>query len=404
MSNLVILNQWVIRNLTLTDMNKNIEFSLNKFSAVPNLLREVPSVNLASSNFEIDLSRLFHHYYTDSYGIAPPDPNHGNFEYLNFLAPCTDFRFLGNGPGSSSGKKRNISYDLGQAFCRYFLYEFCNVTYFAHIDKVLNAKTHPAFNGLKIERAANGFIPDYLCAEKVHQPFIAEAKGRYSSISFTNSEFQDWREQFSRIVVKDKYGIEKKLKGYIVGTRFATETSTRSIKSKVFAEDPETPGNEFLNDNSLGIGRGCIAIHYSRLMSKLGLNLISEALGAGFVVPNDLTFNLPVWRCNYAPLNGALFFGGYFSDSDPQMAKREDGSIFFYPNILKLGVPSPTFFGIYVPVMRQLRQACLGNWQVLSEMPELPDSQFRASNLAWLRDGSISGSLEFFDFIGTQQL
>lgn len=84
------------------------------------------------------------------------------------------------------------------------------------------------------------------------------------------------------------------------------------------------------------------------------------------------------------------------------MAKMPDGTIFFQPNILKLGVPSPIFYGISVSVMKTIRQVTLGNWENLSEVPELPDTEFRPSNLAWLRDGSISGSLDFFELVGTQ--
>jgi len=117
-------------------MNKTIDFALNKFPCVPHHLRTVASIDKADSKFTVDLARLYHHYYTDSYGVTPPIPNHANFEYLKFLGSCNDFRFLGEGPGASTGKRRTISTDLGQAFCRYFLYEFCGITYFAHMDKV----------------------------------------------------------------------------------------------------------------------------------------------------------------------------------------------------------------------------------------------------------------------------
>ena len=65
---------------------------------------------------------------------------------------------------------------------------------------------------------------------------------------------------------------------------------------------------------------------------------------------------------------------------------------------------SPVFLGIATEVMSVLRQACLGNWEQLSETPVLPDGNdgIRPSNLAWLRDGSISGPLDFFEFMGTQ--
>jgi hypothetical protein len=383
-------------------MIKTIDFTLNKFPFVPHELRVNPSLNQADVSFTVDLARLYHHYYTDSYGAMPPKPNHASFEYLNFLAHCNDFRFLGEGPGDSTGKKRTISNELGQAFCRYFLYEFCGITYFAHMDKVLNKTIHPAFDGLQIKRVQAGDVPDYLCAKKSDQPCIGEAKGRFSNINFNNSEFAEWRKQFQRILATNRHGIKKKVKGYIVGTKFSTEKNRLSNRSKVFAEDPETIGDDLLSEDSLRISRGCISIHYSRLVSKLGLTLFSESLEHGFVVPEQLSFNLPIWRCNFSPLKGHLFVGGFFTNRQPKMTKTSDGTYFFNPNILHLGNPSPTFYGISVPVMKIIRQATLGNWETLSEVPELPDTEFRPSNLAWLRDGSISGALDFFEFIGTE--
>jgi hypothetical protein len=49
-----------------------------------------------------------------------------------------------------------------------------------------------------------------------------------------------------------------------------------------------------------------------------------------------------------------------------------------------------------------LRKVCLGHWGGLSEIPQVLDTDFRPSNLAWLRDSSISGLLEFFEFVGTE--
>lgn len=383
-------------------MNKTVEFSLNKFPCVPNGLRIHASIDKADTEFSVDLSRLYHHYYTDSYGEGPPKPNHANFEYLKFLASSNDFRFLAAGPGASTGKKRTISSDLGQAFCRYFLYEFCGITYFAHMDRVLNKKTHPAFDNMIIKRTQAGDVPDYLCARKSNLPFIGEAKGRFASISFNNKEFSDWRQQFNRIVVKDKHNINKKVKGYIIGTKFSTQMNKSSNKTRLFAEDPETIGEEAISDNFQGLGRGCIAIHYSRLMSKLGLNLLSESLDLGFTIPEQVSYNLPVWRCLFPPLKDFLFVGGFYSESEPKMSETTIGTIIFSPNILRLGNPSPIFYGVSVPVVQTVRQASLGNWDILSDVPELPDTEFRPSNLAWLRDGSISGGLEFFEFIGLQ--
>jgi hypothetical protein len=91
---------------------------------------------------------------------------------------------------------------------------------------VIGKSTHPAFEGMRIERVASGDIPDYLCARKVTEPFIAEAKGRFSSIGFSKTEFSGWRDQFTRIRVLDRRKMLRNAKGYIVATRFVTDANT----------------------------------------------------------------------------------------------------------------------------------------------------------------------------------
>lgn len=379
-------------------MNKEIDFRLNKFNTTPNTLRKDPTANDPKTTTTIDLCRLFHHYYLDSYGVTPPNPNHANFEYLRFLSSCRDFRFVNDGPASSKGKKRTISMELGQAFCRYFLYENLGVTYFAHLEKIINKETHPAFEGLTIRKVKNGDIPDYLCCRSVTKPFIAEAKGRYTKIDFSNAEFTKWRAQFNTIQAYDRSKSTIKLKGYIIGTSYATEMSKRVLRSTIYSEDPETPGEEVFNENEPGFGQGTISIHYSRILSKLGLGLMSSALDVGFVIPEDLKFNLPVWRCNFGPIAGERFVGGFISELEPKLVKQSNGRIAFQPNIFRLGIPSPIFIGLRFETFRLLRKVLLGNWKLLSVVEPLVDTEIRPSNIAWLRDGSVTGALDFFEF------
>lgn len=380
-------------------MIRTVKFELRKFSSTPAALRKEGSSNIASTETEIDLCRLYHHFYLDGYGKRPPNPDHTNFEYLRFLTEGSDFRFQDDGPGASVGKKREISTNLGQAFCRYFLYEFCGITYFAHMDRVLNKKTHPAFDQMEIQRAAKGDVPDYLCARTVNKPYIAEAKGRYRNISFVSAEFDSWREQFDRIEVKDRHGGRRKLKGFIVGTTFGTELRS-DRKTKIYAEDPYTKGDTPIDDSGGGLGMGCVSIHYSELFAKLGLNLLSQSLEFGFSVPPDLSFNLPVWECMFPALKGMKFVGGFFADTPPNMSEVDGRSFAYRPNILELSEPSPIFFGLELGVFQRLRSVTLGEWNALADLPTIPDSDIRPSNIAWLRDGSVTGPLEYFRLLG----
>jgi|SRR5215831_541423 len=83
-------------------MNRTVHLKLHKVVQVPNSLRINPSVNDPVSTLSVDLGRLFHHYYFDSYESEPPDPDPTNFEYLKFLAATPEFRFSGKGPANNN--------------------------------------------------------------------------------------------------------------------------------------------------------------------------------------------------------------------------------------------------------------------------------------------------------------
>ena len=232
-------------------MQKSIDIALNKFDPIPFLLRTNPSIYQGMSDIKINLARLYHHYYLDNYGQAPPNPDPAQFEYLRFLAHSSDFRFRSGGLGISTGSRRHRSNEMGQAFFRYFLHDFLKITFFAHMDHVLNKGYQSSLRNVKVERCDAGDVPDYLCANSIQDLFIGEAKGRYTSISFQNAAFKKWRDQFSRITVLDSNNTALSLKGFIVGTRFVTEDNRASLRSKISAEDPFSPGIREYNSESL---------------------------------------------------------------------------------------------------------------------------------------------------------
>jgi hypothetical protein len=180
-------------------MEKTIAVSLNKFASFPQSLR-APS-GVVVDEIKINLANLYHHYYLDSYGTAPPDPDPAYFEYARFVCPNEDFRLKGRGLGTSTVARRNRSTDLGQAFCRLFLHDHCDIVHFAHMHDVLN-RDESLIAPVRVERIARGDTPDYLCATSGRDVFVAEAKGCYVPVSFNGSNFSKWREQFDRIVVK----------------------------------------------------------------------------------------------------------------------------------------------------------------------------------------------------------
>lgn len=379
-------------------MRRTVKIKLNKFSPIPSSIRANPQIDQAANEISIDLGRLYHHYYMDSYGQRPPNPNPANFEYLNFLTTGPELRFLGDGPATGTAKRRSISTEMGQAFCRYFLHDYLGISYFAHLERVLNKSTHAAFNRMEIIRSQEGDIPDYLCARSVNEPHIAEAKGRFTAISFKSKEFESWRKQFGRIRVRNHLHAPLKLKGYTVATRFVTENNIRPPFPTLLAEDPTTEGQEATPEELSDLGRGTIAIHYSKVVEKIGLKLMSLALQEGFKIPNEIKFGIAVWKCLVPPLEKMEFVGGFYTTQPEGLVSYLYPSE-YAPPFFNLSAPTSTFIGVELNILKQLRFAVDGNWKELTNIPKLEKDVLYSSQLNWLLDGTVSGPIEFFNLI-----
>jgi hypothetical protein len=72
-----------------TLMEKTIGLALNRFNAVPPSLMGNPSGNRPQSEIVVNLASLYHHYFLDTRGREPPDPDLAQFEHLQFLLPRT---------------------------------------------------------------------------------------------------------------------------------------------------------------------------------------------------------------------------------------------------------------------------------------------------------------------------
>lgn len=387
-------------------MHKSVRINLRDFGSIPASLRVRQTSNIPVETVPVDLGRLYHHYYMDSYGLRPPNPDPSDFEYLRFLSHTPDFRFIGKGPGVGTAKRRSISNEMGQSFCRWFLHDHLGIIYFAHMEHVVGKETHRAFNGMKVIRTSQGDVPDYLCARSVMEPGIAEAKGRFSAVSFDGVQFQEWRDQFSRIQIENRDGTPRALKGYIVGTRFATEKNRPSVLSSVYAEDPSTKGESVGREDEIAdLGRGIIAVHYAIPLQKIGLHLLSAALADGFVVPEDLSFRVAVWKCRFPPLEGHLFAGGLYSRTPGSIVSRYlSPGVEQLPALIDLGRARAMFVGIDLDILQRIRNALLGNWEVLGRLGTLDVDDARPSQLNWLRDGTVTAPEEFFSLEGFAQV
>jgi hypothetical protein len=379
-------------------MEKIVAFALNRFPVVPHSLRQVPQVNAARGELAVPLASLYHHYYLDSHGKVPPDPDPAQFEHLQFLLPTTDFRVQGDGIGASTSIRRHRSNELGHAFCRWFLHDHLNITYFAHIEHVLRRSLHRAFAGHRVERIGAGDTPDYFCAESVDKFFLSEAKGRYSSVGFGNAEFASWRAQFNRVAVKDRAGHARSVKGFIVATRFATETKP-TIRTTLFAEDPQTTGDGPLGaEDGFELGATVISAHYGEIAAKLNQPVLASALSNGFAVPEDIRFPVTIWTFQMEPLKGIGFVGGYYPSAGGALPVRQvNGRIIFdLADPLRLDVGRGTFFGLEEKIFQQVVGMARGGTSLAQQINRFEEIEPFYSGISVLRDGSVIGPIEFF--------
>jgi hypothetical protein len=77
------------------------ELALNKYAPIPASLQN-PSSNAAIDEMPVDMAALIHHYYLDTRGHAPPDPDPVYFEHLSFFCGGRHVRLKGDGIGPRS--------------------------------------------------------------------------------------------------------------------------------------------------------------------------------------------------------------------------------------------------------------------------------------------------------------
>jgi len=372
---------------------------MSRHPTIPHSLRAISTVNKPADTIVVGLSNLYHHYYLDTYGRSPPSPDPAQFEHSRFLLPTAEFRFQGSGIGDSPESKRSRSNDLGRAFCRWFLYEHFNVTYFAHLSQILNRQLHRAFGGLRVARETSGDTPDYFCAESVDRICLAEAKGRYTAISFNNKEFGKWRRQFERVVVTDSSGKPVTVKGHIVATRFATEHDSPRLKTCISAEDPASPGDRPLGpDESRALGASIVALHYSGIAEKLRQPILAVALASGVPMPSELRVQAIAWEIVAGPLVNRRFVGGYFpgSDGEPNIIQENGRMRLQRHNPLRLDSPTATFFGLEERIFRKVVRLARGEASAGEGISHFEETAFFYSGFSVLRDGTAIGPVEFF--------
>jgi hypothetical protein len=267
------------------------------------------------------------------------------------------------------------------------------------MEHILGRQLHRAFARCKIERTGSGDAPDYFCAENSYKVFLAEAKGRYKSISFKSKPFSEWRNQFNRVVYKDGSGVPRSIKGHIVAVRYATEFDGPKVNSSLFAEDPSSPGERLLDGDDAGeIGTAVIASHYGRVAEKLRQPILAAALTTGVALPNELRVIAIVWRVRAGPLEGKRFVGGLFgpAESGPRAHETKDGLVFEWPPSLWLETPFATFFGVEEDIFRQVVDLARKAPLIAGRFGTFEAMESFYSGFSSLRDGTVLGPSEFF--------
>jgi hypothetical protein len=374
-------------------MIRSINVSLRDVTPTPHSLRVLPHLDAPSNVTDVDLGRLFLHYYQDSFPSGPPKVDPTRFEYLELIADSDDFRFRPFLKDASGVKKRAISTEIGQAFCRLMLSDHFGIRYFAHMAHVLGKPIHRAFGGLHVRRIGKGDVPDYLVAKRTDKPLIAEAKGRFEAIGFDRKDFQEWRDQFNRIVLEDRSG-RRSLKGFIVATRFLRADQRRSSQSTVYIEDPATPGEgSLLDEQSVALGRMIVMRHYARTFSKLDLTILASALTLGYPLTRELAIQIPVWTCLFPPFAEKEFIGGFYRTRQGQLPQlTQEG----WKHGMELGQAHAAFVGLDRAIAESVAAAARGQEERLDDLPTLAPEGVQASEFSWLEDGTVMAPLAYF--------
>ena len=272
------------------------------------------------------------------------------------------------------------------------------------MDKVLNKQLHHGFGPFRLVRTNTGDVPDYLCAENVDRVFLAEAKGRYTAINFSNREFGDWRRQFTRVEIRDAANRSRIVKGFVVGTRFATEQNHPSLKSRIFAEDPESPGVEPIGqESSLALRQLIVAEHFSGILQKLDQPLLAAALDTGSIIPEQIQLQATVWESQLNILKGMRFVGGYWPSVEGRLPFTvENGKIIVSPaDPFRLDHSRGTFIGLEKSIFLAVSNLARSRPPKSLEVEPLGDVPPFYNAISLLRDGSIVGPVEFFLPVGT---
>jgi hypothetical protein len=380
-------------------MNRRLRLALNKFQTTPTSLRSDPRVDEPAADVAVNLFGISHHLFLDTHDALPTRDQSTNHPLFQFVTLNPFLRFTANGLGTNTEARRGYSNSYGKAFCRYFLHQHCGITYFAHIDSLIGKEPTKGSGGLTVARIEEGDLPDYLCSTSNGDAYIGEAKGRMRSIGFKNTEFAQWRAQFSRIEVRYPDGRARKTKGYIVATRFASERDSQRVVSKVLIEDPSTPGELIEGADGDNPSAMIVDEHYAAVMSALRLRSIADVLSKGTVLPKELGRRVGVWRTSIPALSQKRFVGGFLPMTNALFDSHREWSMRMWHSVMDLSRPTVLFFGLEESVFNTVLARALERNAIPSaeQLNMLPSGDQLPSDVSVHRDGTVFASIDYFD-------
>ena len=369
---------------------KTINLGIDKFNQIP---RGLGGYNAKPREIEFETGALFHHYYLMKYGEdSCPTVD---YEYERFLANRRDWRFQGAGIGRDKESKRNVSNELAKAFTRWFLYTYEQLTYFAPFEDQFKMGYA---SGHRWKKKEDGDLPDFLCGANATDIRLAEAKGRYSSVSFTNADFESFRQQIKRVVLEDAGGKPTSVKGYVSACQWATENTPRT-KTKLLVEDPDTEGEVQLEGRyPHDIGRRMIAHHYVSVLERLMLPAHAEALQHSLTISESIGHSLSVWEVNVGPLKGMHFVGGLLPYQDAVtsnycMCRGWGRSSLFLQ-------PPATIFAVEENIFKKVLLLCNAGIDAVHEIPILETPDEFTTRMTVLRDGTLLSPDSYLRWVG----
>lgn len=370
--------------------SKTIQLGIDQFSVIPTKLSGFTKI---PSPISFGTNEIFHHYFISKFGDSINDRK--VYEYEQCLTSDSDWRFKGKGIGRDTESKRNASNELAKGFARWFLYTFEGITYFDPLEEQL-LRTYPG--GEKWKRIEEGDLPDYVCGPDSRTIRLAEVKGRYRSVSFSNQEFASFRKQINRIGLVDQNSNPISVKGYIAACQWATEE--QRVKSKLLVEDPSTYGEKREDgEYPVWIGRELVAGHYVPILQRLMLLAHADALRQDIRILTPVGSTLPIWEVVTGPLIGKRFVGGLIPQSNSNLDRSWP---YWHPaDRVNLFLTLPEiFFGVELSVFEGILSMVTSGRSAADEIPRIDTPEDLPFTMTLLRDGTLMAPHAFMQWTG----